>query len=226
MPMKTELAVTPAVIAGTPAPLMPARKEMTVEDLWGVLSRRRAIILGVLLATVAATGVLFAMATRLYKGTAEIQVQKESADALGMDNMMGPETQSDAVDSNITLQTQAQILQSDSLALQVVKELNLEKSPDFRSHFSPIGWVLGLFAPAGIPDPKNVPLEDAPGRRAHVVSAFESHLKVKPLLRYPPDRHRVSQHRSPDCCSGGEPTGGGLGRIQLPDPPQRYARGE
>jgi polysaccharide biosynthesis transport protein len=181
MPMKSELAVTPAVIAGTPAPLMPARKEMTVEDLWGVLSRRRAIILGVLLATVAATGVLFAIATRLYKGTAEIQVQKESADALGMDNMMGPETQSDAVDSNITLQTQAQILQSDSLALQVVKELNLEKSPDFRSHFSPIGWVLGLFAPAGIPDPKNVPLEDAPGRRAHVVSAFESHLKVKPL---------------------------------------------
>ena len=67
--------------------------------------------------------------------------------------MMGPESQSDAVDSNITLQTQAQILQSDSLALQVVRELNLENSPDFRPRFNPIGWVLGLFAPAGIPDP-------------------------------------------------------------------------
>jgi capsular exopolysaccharide synthesis family protein len=122
---------------------------------------------------------VFAVATRLYKGTAEIQVQKESADALGMDNMMSPESQPDALDGNITLQTEAQILQSDSLALQVIKELNLEKSPDFRSHFNPIGWVMGLFAPAGIPDPKNVPLEDAPGRRAHVISAFESHLKVK-----------------------------------------------
>ncbi len=80
--------------------------------------------------------------------------------------MMGPEPQSDAVESNVTLQTQAQILQSDSLALQVVRELNLEKSPDFRSRFSPIGWVLGLFAPAGVPDPVNVPLEEAPARRA------------------------------------------------------------
>ena len=95
--------------------------------------------------------------------------------------MMGPETASDAVDSNVTLQTQAQILQSDSLALQVIKELNLEKSPDFRSHFNPIGWVMGLFAPAGIPDPVNVPLEEAPGRRAHVIKTFESHLKVKPV---------------------------------------------
>jgi polysaccharide biosynthesis transport protein len=179
MATKNEFAMTPAVIAGMPAPLMPARREMTIQDLWGVLSRRRAIVLSVLLFTIAAIGVLFAMATRLYKGTAEIQVQKESADALGLDNMMGGESQSDAVDGTITLQTQAQILQSDSLALQVIKELNLENSPDFRSHFNPIGWVMGLFAPAGIPDPKNVPLEEAPGRRAHVISAFESHLKVK-----------------------------------------------
>ena len=143
------------------------------------MSRRRTIILGVLLLTIGVTAILFAVSTRLYKGSAEIQVQKESADALSMDTMLGPETQSDAIESNITLQTQAQILQSDSLALQVVRELNLEKSPDFRSHFSPIGWALGLFAPAGRPDPKNVPLEDAPGRRTRVIKAFESHLKVK-----------------------------------------------
>jgi succinoglycan biosynthesis transport protein ExoP len=180
MPTKTELAMPPALITAAPTPMV-ARKEMSIQDLWGILSRRRAIVLGVLLLTIAATGVLFAFATRLYKGTAEIQVQKESADALGMDTMMGPESQSDAIDSNVTLQTQAQILQSDSLALQVIKELNLEKSPDFRSHFNPIGWVMGLFAPAGVPDPKNVPLEEAPGRRAHVISAFESHLKVKPV---------------------------------------------
>ena len=178
MPTKNELAVTPTVISGMSVPMLP-RKEMTIQDLWGILTRRRIIVLSVFLVTIAVGGLLFAGATRLYKGTAEIQVQKESADALGMDTMMGSESQSDALDANITLQTQAQILQSDSLALQVIKELNLENSPDFRSHFNPIGWVMGLFAPAGISDPKNVPLEEAPGRRAHVISAFESHLKVK-----------------------------------------------
>jgi polysaccharide biosynthesis transport protein len=180
MLVKSDFATTPAVITGTPAPML-RRKEMTIQDLLGIMSRRRKIVLGVLVLTMAVAGTFFAIATRLYKASAEIQVQKESADALGMDNMMGAETASDAVDSNVTLQTQAQILQSDSLALQVIKELNLEKSPDFRSHFNPIGWVMGLFAPAGIPDPKNVPLEDAPGRRARVIKMFEANLKVTPV---------------------------------------------
>jgi polysaccharide biosynthesis transport protein len=181
MPTKNEFAMTPAVIAGTPAPLMPARKEMSFQDLWGIMSRRRKIVLSAFLLTIAVSGVLFATATRLYKGSAEIQVQKEAADTLSMNNMLGPELQSDAVDSNVTLQTQAQILQSDSLALQVIKELDLEKSPDFRTRFNPFGWVMGLVVPAGIPDPKNVPLEDAPARRAKAIKIFEAHLKVKPV---------------------------------------------
>jgi polysaccharide biosynthesis transport protein len=180
MPFKNDLMLNPGIISATPAPVA-ARHEMTIQDLWKVLSRRQWIVLGSLLFCIAAGGIMFATATRFYKGTAQIQVQKETADALSMDNMLGPESQSDAVDSNITLQTQAQILQSDSLALQVVRELNLEKSPDFRSTFNPIGWVMGLFAPAGIPDPKNVPLEEAPGRRAQVVKIFESRLKVTPV---------------------------------------------
>jgi succinoglycan biosynthesis transport protein ExoP len=175
-----DLVVAPALITGTPAPLLP-RKEMTIQDLWGILSRRRAIVLGVLLLTMGAAAGLFAVSTRLYMGFAEIQVQKESADALSMDTVMGPESQSDAVEANITIQTQAQILQSETLALQVIKELDLEKTQGFRPHFSPIGWALGLFAPAGLEDPVNVPLEDAPGRRAGVVKIFESHLKVKPV---------------------------------------------
>src|ERR1700722_7390520 len=177
---KNDLVVAPALLTGTPAPLLP-RKEMTIQDLWGILSRRRTIVLSVLLVTMGVAAALFAVSTRLYKVFAEIQVQKEAADALSMDTVMGPESQSDAVESNITIQTQAQILQSETLALQVIKELDLEKTPGFRSHFNPIGWVLGFFAPAGIADPVNVPLEDAPGRRAQVVKIFESHLKVKPV---------------------------------------------
>ena len=180
MPSKKDLVLSPSMNA-LAAPMVAARKEMTIQDLWGVLSRRRSVVIGSLLSTIAIGALLFAMTTRLYKGSAEIQVQKEAADTLSMDNMLGPESQSDAVDSNVTLQTQAQILQSDSLALQVVKELNLEKTADFRSHFNPIGWVMGLAAPKGNADPANVELEDAPARRAHVIKVFESRLKVKPV---------------------------------------------
>ena len=77
MPTKNDFSMTPAVIAGTPAPMLPARKEMTIQDLWGILARRRGIVLGVLLLTIAAAAVLFATSTRLYRGSAEIQVQKE-----------------------------------------------------------------------------------------------------------------------------------------------------
>ncbi len=181
MPERNHYALAPATLAGSPGPMVAARKEMSIQDFWGVLSRRRIVFLGVMATVIALAFILFATSTRLYKGSAQIQVLKESADTLSMATMMGPESASDAVDSNITLQTQAQILQSDSLALQVVHELNLEHSPDFRGHFNPIGWVLGLFAPQGVPDPANVPLEQAPGRRAAVVSAFEAHLKVSPV---------------------------------------------
>ncbi len=90
MPVKNDLVMTPAVITGTPAPMMPVRKEMTIQDLWGILSRRRGIVLGVLLFTIAVAAVLFATATRLYKGTAEIQVQKEAADTLEHGHHDGP----------------------------------------------------------------------------------------------------------------------------------------
>ena len=39
MPNKNEFAMTPTVIAGAAAML--PRKEMTIQDLWGLLARRR-----------------------------------------------------------------------------------------------------------------------------------------------------------------------------------------
>lgn len=137
----------------------------------------------VFLGTFALAMVAFVSATRLYKGFAEIQVQKGSADTIGLDGMRGGsgDAGEDAMESNITLQTEAQILQSESLALSVIKTLNLDKTPDFHPRASPIGWVLGLFAPKGTKDPSNVPLSEAPGRRSSAVKMFESRLKVKPV---------------------------------------------
>lgn len=156
----------------------PAR-ELTLPDLLELLRRRRGIMALVFSITFSLALVAFFTSTKLYKASAQIQVQKEAADAIGMENVHGGEAAGDAIESNVTLQTEAQILKSDALALRVVEALDLEKTADFQPKFSPIGWVLGLFATKGTPDPKNVPLEQAPGRRTHAVKTFQSHLKVE-----------------------------------------------
>lgn len=175
----SQLAVIAKLLDGQHAPSVQAT--FTVGDLLEVFRRRRALMGAVLAGTLALALVAFFSATRLYMGTAVIQVQKTSADAVGLDGVRGGDPGEDAVESNITLQTESQILQSDSLALSVIQTLNLDKTADFRSRFNPIGWVLGLLAPKGQPDPGNVSLADAPGRRTHAVKTFESRLKVQPI---------------------------------------------
>jgi capsular exopolysaccharide synthesis family protein len=157
-------------------------KELTIGELWNVVLRRKMIVIGALVFFVGGATIFCAISTRLYKATGEVQVQKEDADALGWENMSAPaEAESDALDANLTLETQAKVLESDSLALQVIKELNLEQNADFRPTFNPIESAVNLLSPSGLPDPKDVPLESAPGRRTRALKIFERRLKVEPV---------------------------------------------
>ena len=72
---------------------------------------------------------------------------------------------SDALEVNMLIQTQARILESDSLALKVIEDLHLEQTEDYKPKFSPMGWVTGLLSPSGRPDPKGASLENSPHRR-------------------------------------------------------------
>ena len=90
MPTKNELSYDSRGDLRYAGAVMPARKEMTIQDLWGILSRRRRIVLGVLLLTIAVAGALFATATRLYKASAEIQVQKECGRCVEHEHHDGP----------------------------------------------------------------------------------------------------------------------------------------
>jgi len=118
--------------------------------------------------------------TRRYEAVGEIQVQKENAGTLGLDSIMGSgEGASDALDANLTLQTQADLLQSDTLALRAIDGLELERTPDFRPRFDPVGWLVGLFSPGGAPDPARSSLDESPVRRTRALKVFSSHLTVK-----------------------------------------------
>jgi polysaccharide biosynthesis transport protein len=157
-------------------------KEMTIQDLFALLARRRVLIAAVVAVAIAAAVIKYANTTRMYKGSATIQVQKDSMDALSLNEMMGTNAPpADALESNITLQTQAQILQSETLAFRVIAALHLEDTADFQPRPSVFGWILGLFSHRGSPGPEGVALEESPQRRSRAVRVFGSNLKVKPM---------------------------------------------
>ena len=158
-------------------------KELTLRDLLTVFRRRRRVIYGTFLTFVILTAVYCMFCTRRYQATGTVQVQKESADGMGLESLMSGagDSASDALGANINLQTQADILQSDTLALKTIEDLHLEGTKDFQHHWNPVSMVLGLFSPSGIPDAPNTSLEDAPQRRQHVLKVFSKNLKVKPV---------------------------------------------
>ena len=154
--------------------------EITLGELRQVYRRRRRVFYGCLLAFVSVASLYCMVCTRRYSATAVIQVQKDSPDGLGLDNMMsGPTAAVDALNAALDLQTESEVLQSDTLALRVIEDLDLEHSRDFETSFSPVGWAMGLVSPRGVSDPLHASLEDSPARRTHVLRVFSKNLKVK-----------------------------------------------
>jgi capsular exopolysaccharide synthesis family protein len=152
--------------------------ELTLSEIWKMLWRRRRIIYGSVAVSLLLAVLALMASTRRYQSIGEIQVQKDSTSSLGLQTD-GSDTPSDALEENMVLQTQARILQSDSLALRVINELHLDQTEDYREKWSPLGWVFGLLAPKGRPDPKGASLEDSPHRRVQVLRIFHKKLTVK-----------------------------------------------
>ncbi len=158
---------------------LPARNEMTIRELLTIMSRRRRIVYATMLVALALGVMVCATSTRLYKATGQVQVQKEP-DALGLNNVGRSDSDQDALESNLTLQTEAKVLQSDSLALRVINSLHLENTPDFQPRFNLLSWVLGHLTFSGTENSGDKSLEES-SRQNRAVKIFQSHLKVKPI---------------------------------------------
>ena len=83
----SDLAVIANLLEAQHGP--PVQSTFTVGDLLDVFRRRRLLMGAILLGTFTLAMVAFFSATRLYKGFAEIQVQKGSSDAVGLDDVRG-----------------------------------------------------------------------------------------------------------------------------------------
>src|SRR5580658_7976511 len=91
--------------------------ELTVQGVLLTLKRRRSVILwAVSICFLLGIITCFFLKPR-YRATGEIEVQKAATDGVGLENLTNPRAEaqadSDALDANITLQTQAKILESD-----------------------------------------------------------------------------------------------------------------
>jgi succinoglycan biosynthesis transport protein ExoP len=164
----------------------PDRTEWTLLDLLRVFRRRRAFVLWSVAAMLLIVTAYCLLATSRYRATGEIEVQKESPAVFGLESSVIGNAEggdADSLDYSMTLETQARILQSGSLALQVIKDLKLETTADyFPDHPSGLqipSWL--LFWKKTI-EPLSVPIDDAPDRRYVALKIFASHLKVTPVV--------------------------------------------
>jgi polysaccharide biosynthesis transport protein len=169
----------------SPAPQTQLPDEWTVADVVDLLRKRSAWILGGCAACLALMTIYCLVATPRYESKGEIEVQKERAQPFGLESSvmgdaMGSST--DALDYNVTLETQVSILQSDTLALQVIEQQKLEPTRDFFGRnphaFALPAWMTFWRRPL---EPLSIPLEFAPNRRYVALKIFDSHLHVKAL---------------------------------------------
>lgn len=137
-----------------------------------ILARRKVwIYASVAILLVLAATVCLVMKPR-YKSEAQIQVLKHELGTIAVSDRenRGAEESGDALDFNISMQTQAAVLKSDTLALRVIKELNLAENPDFR--YAP------LFTTAEMRRQMDLPLEQAPRKRAYILRQWSKNLNV------------------------------------------------
>lgn len=155
--------------------------DFTLRDLLRILDRRRRILTTVMVAVFALAIFACLFMTRRYEAKGIFELQKSSSDSLDLEDAMSSAAggTSDSLSINTDLQTQVGILESDALALQVIKELQLEKNNDFKPHFNFIKPLIESLSPKGPADPVGASLEDSPHRREALLKVFQKHLKVK-----------------------------------------------
>lgn len=158
---------------------------MTLGDVSAMLCRRARPVLCCVAAFLIVATVYCLAATRRYRATSVLQVQKESSGSFGLDaGVMGEaaDVASDSMDYNITLQTEAQILESDMLAIKVITGLGLESTRDyFPQPARPRRSLLPVWLRRNALEPLSVPLDRAPNRRYAALKIFAGHLKVEPV---------------------------------------------
>lgn len=107
--------------------LDPNDNRASIISLWRVIQKRRWLILGSLGAIVLLVTVVSLMLPKRYDATALLLLDLEGEEDLGLDQVVMPI----GIDLDTKLQTQVRIVQSNTIANSVIKELGLQNNPAF-----------------------------------------------------------------------------------------------
>jgi capsular exopolysaccharide synthesis family protein len=152
-----------------------AEPAVSFGELWRILRKRKWIIWTSAFVIFAAALGYTLVLTPKYRTTSIIEFNKSNADSLDLDQSSGIPGNANAMDYSVTQRTQVNALISDTLALQVVHDLNLESRKEFSRGFSPLDY----FQP--VTNESKLPLEKAPHRLATVLKAYHKNLTVEPV---------------------------------------------
>jgi capsular exopolysaccharide synthesis family protein len=146
--------------------------DLDLSDIVRLVLRRKYIVLGCTAAITLLTVLFVLVAERRYRADGEIQVLKEDSSAASLSDMISSAGGAgDSLSVNLTLQTYVGVLTSDTLALGVIQELNLEKTPEYTAH-------PGAFASDEEKREANLPLAQTRFRREAILRKFHKNLKV------------------------------------------------
>jgi polysaccharide biosynthesis transport protein len=158
-------------------------QESALGEYVRVLVKRKWTVLACLVTIFSLVAIASLKMTPVYEASGSIAINKPDSGLVNFSN--SPTFSVDYYDPT-EMETEVKILQSDLLALQVIKELALDRRPEFSGKPAPLPSSLDL-----APDP----LQADSGRTTSLLSGFRGNLRVA----LAPSTHIIEVHfRSPD----------------------------
>jgi len=114
----------------------PARQIPSLWDYWPILLRHKWTILSVMLVALLVGAILSFSATPIFEAVGRVVINREGAETAGMKNSDASGNDS-GDDYMVAMDTQTHVLQSDAIAKQVIRKLNLDSNPAFAGKGAP-----------------------------------------------------------------------------------------
>ncbi len=142
-----------------------APQQITMRDLYRTIARRKGLILGFAAFFFLAAAAYAFLKTPMYEGVARLQIDPTRSTTLGLDD---DKDRPEATEIDGRIKTEVAIIQSDTVALQVMKSLSLYTNPHFAGKYA-------------IQTPIHDPSELTPEQRRRMMEIFKDDLTVKTI---------------------------------------------
>ena len=104
-----------------------SRGDISLAEIWAVIRKRKWVIAGCIGVALALAAVYCIKSPRRYEATARVVVNPDNAKPLGI----AGDEMNRAADPALMQETQVRIMQSDTVAWDVIRQLRLDENPEF-----------------------------------------------------------------------------------------------